>query len=320
MLELSRRALLASSLATGLSACVPRLVSPAGRAFFQRTGLPIGLQLYTLGDLPEKDLEGTLKAVAAIGYRTVELPGFYGKRARELRTALDAASLVCASVHIPAQSAQGQASLDGDLDRLAADLRVIGAEQVVMPSMVLPKDANTTPQAGESWVDAYQRMLAGLTPDDWKANATFLNKVGQRLRQLGLKLAYHNHNYEFAPVAGTTGYDILLQETDASLVAFELDIGWLAAAGRDPIRLLTEHSGRFRLMHVKDIKASTPPNFTLRMDPTEVGSGTLDWQRVLPAAYGAGIRHFFVEQEPPFVLPRLESIAKSYAFLKETVA
>ena len=128
-------------------------------------------------------------------------------------------------------------------------------------------------------------------------------------------LAYHNHNLEFAPVDGTTGFDILARETDPQRVIFEMDAGWVRAAGLDPVVLLNRYPGRFRLMHVKDISASTHVNFKLSMDSTEVGHGIIDWRRVIAAAYKAGVTQYFVEQEPPFKKDRFASIADSFAFL-----
>ncbi len=141
-----------------------------------------------------------------------------------------------------------------------------------------------------------------MTADDWRFNADFLNAKGAVLKRSGLKLAYHNHNAEFSPLAGggqgaRNGYEILLATTDPALVGFEMDAGWVAAAGQDPFALLKDHPGRFTAMHVRDIKATTKPNFVFVQDPTEVGSGKIDWKRLLPAAHAAGVRDFFVEQE-----------------------
>jgi sugar phosphate isomerase/epimerase len=109
--------------------------------------------------------------------------------------------------------------------------------------------------------------------------------------------------------------DILLAETDPELVAIEIDVGWVAAAGVDPAALMAAHPGRFKLMHVKDLKASTTPNVSLRMDPTEVGSGAIDWPRVMAAAHAAGVRDFYIEQEPPFAMEQLEAAAVGWRFL-----
>ena len=98
-----------------------------------------------------------------------------------------------------------------------------------------------------------------MTADDWKFNADFLNSKGSMLKQAGLQLAYHNHNMEFTPLAGSSGYEILLRRTDPELVEFELDVGWVTAAGHDPLALLRDYPGRYRLMHVRDIRADPSP-------------------------------------------------------------
>jgi sugar phosphate isomerase/epimerase len=164
-----------------------------------------------------------------------------------------------------------------------------------------------------------------MTADDWKWNADFLNEKAAVLKKAGLATGYHNHNFEFAPLkdakgGATNGMEILLNGTDPSLVTFEMDVGWVTAAGQDPFALLKKHPGRFTLMHVKDVKASTKPNFVLQQDPTEVGGGMIDWPKLLPAAYAAGVRGFFYEQEAPFAHARLESAKISFDYLAGVAA
>jgi sugar phosphate isomerase/epimerase len=96
-----------------------------------------------------------------------------------------------------------------------------------------------------------------------------------------------------------------------------MDVGWVAAAGVDPIPLLRAHRHRFRLMHVKDVKASTVPNTAFKMDPADVGSGTLDWKAILPVGYDVGVRHYYVEQEPPFAGPRMDAVRADYEYLAQ---
>jgi sugar phosphate isomerase/epimerase len=301
--------------AAGLPLAAAGVASAAGRPFFQRHGLPIGLQFYTLGDTPAHDLDGVLAKVAAIGYRTVELSSFYGRAPVELRRSLDAAGLKCTSIH-------NMLARDADFDRTAAAAEAIGFDRVVVPIFAFPPGASLRPQApGETVKDVIGRIGGQMTADDWKRQAALLNQAGEKLRRQGLRVGYHNHNVEFAPgPGGDTGYDILLRETDPALVTFEMDVGWVAAAGRDPADLLRRHHGRFELMHVKDVKASTRPNFALQQDPAEVGAGALDWKRILPEAYAAGVRRFFVEQEPPFVRDRLESVRLSFDYLQALAA
>jgi sugar phosphate isomerase/epimerase len=322
MIELSRRGMIAAGAAGLASLGAARTSHAASQPFFARTGLPIGLQLYTLADQAKADLEGTLKALAAIGFKTIELAGYAGRTPAQLRKAMDDVGLSTPSAHVQVQAQGGESSLDGDLSRLADEAHVLGVRMIVMPIFYTPERFDLKPRAGEAFGQVLGRVGGAMTADDWKFNADFLNAKGAVVKTSGLTLAYHNHNPEFSPLAGgkpgaRNGYEILLANTDPDLVHFEMDAGWVAAAGQDPFALLRDHPGRFVAMHVKDIKATTKPNFVFEQDPTEVGSGKIDWPRLLPAAQAAGVRDFFVEQEPPFAHSRLESVGISFDYLSK---
>uniref|UniRef100_B0T1X0 Xylose isomerase domain protein TIM barrel n=1 Tax=Caulobacter sp. (strain K31) TaxID=366602 RepID=B0T1X0_CAUSK len=311
---LSRRGLLAAGVAA-LGAAHGGVASAAAKPFFQRHGLPLGIQLYTLGPDLQKDLDAQLATLAKIGFKSVELAGYLGRTPAELRAAFDKAGLVCPSAHISPKGANGP-SFSGDLAKLADELHVIGVKSAIMPILYIPDRLGGADlrQAG-----------AQMTADDWKWNADFLNEKAAVLKKAGIATGYHNHNFEFAPLkdtngGDTTGMDILLNGTDPSLVVFEMDVGWVTAAGHDPFALLKKHPGRFTQMHVKDIKASTKTNFVLQQDPTEVGSGMIAWPKLLPAAYDAGVRGFYVEQEPPFAHGRLDSAKISFDYLAKVTA
>jgi sugar phosphate isomerase/epimerase len=307
--DLSRRGLLAAGAAT-LGVAYASGAGAAEKPFFQRRDLPVGIQLYTLGPDLQKDLDAQLATVAKIGFKSVELAGYLGRTPAELRAAFDKAGLVCPSAHIAPKAASGP-SFSGDLARLADELHVIGVKAAIMPILYIPDRLGGADlrQAG-----------AQMTADDWKWNADFLNEKAAVLKKAGIASGYHNHNFEFAPLGETSGMEILLKGTDPSLVTFEMDAGWVTAAGQDPFALLKAHPGRFTQMHVKDIKPTTKANFELRQDPTEVGGGMIDWKRLLPAAYAAGVRGFFYEQEAPFAHPRLESAKISFDYLARVVA
>lgn len=304
----------AGALAYGLASAT---AAAASEGFFARRKLAIGLQLYTLGPLPFKDLTGTLAKVAAMGYREVELPGLLGKKPEELRAAADGAGLRVTSLHLGTTkgSPPGAVTVDSDPAEIAGILKTLGAEAVILPMLPIP--AGFQPRTGDNFQTTFSQAVAQAGKDYWRSTAVYLNRCGSGLRKHGVLFGYHNHNVEFTPVDGGTGFDILARETDPALVSFEVDIGWVAAAGLDPLRFIERHAGRLRWMHVKDMKASTRPNFAFQMDPTEIGSGILHWERLLPAAYRAGVRHFFVEQEPPFVTDRLDAAAKSAAYLRQ---
>ena len=309
--DLSRRGLLAA----GAAAFGAGLTGAAGAAqtpFFQSRKLPQGIQLYSLGPDLAKALDAQLATVAKIGFKSVELAGYLGRTPAELRAAFDKAGLVCHSAHIPPK---GPNSFSGDLNKLADELNVIGVKSAIMPILYIPdRLGNDLRQAGVQ-----------MTADDWKWNADFLNQKAAVLKKAGIISGYHNHNFEFAPLkdakgGDTNGMEILLKGTDPNLVTFEMDAGWVTAAGQDPFALLKAHPGRFTQMHVKDIKPSTKFNFELKQDPTEVGAGMIDWKKLLPAAYAEGVRGFYYEQEPPFAHTRLESAKISYDYLAKVIA
>ena len=314
MLTLSRRDFLAAA-----ALLAARAYGAAGAAtFFGRTGLPIGLQLYTVGDDLNRDFDGTLAAVAKIGYRSVELAGLSQHTVAEWRQALDRTHLKCPSMHVPPHAKSGL-SLD-DLGALADAAHALGAGTLICPIFNFPERLSTTPLPGEDGGKMLARLGAALTADDWKRNADYLNTKGKALKAYGLRFGYHNHNVELAPLGASNGLTELIRGTDPELVTFEMDAGWVVAAGADPLALLAAYPNRFGAMHVKDVKAGTHPNFSLQMDPCEVGQGTIDWKVLLAKAYAANVRQFYVEQEPPFNKPRLESVAISFNYLNSLVA
>lgn len=321
MLEIDRRKLLAglgvsafAAAAGGLAQAAPR------RTFFERVGLPVGLQIYTLGPDAGRDVDATFAQVARIGYREIELPSLLGRQPAELAAAARRAGLTIASMHLPLLAMGGATglSLATEPAKIADALGTLGARWAVAPIMLFP--SNFRPGPGEDMQAAISRSVAAAGEDIWKRTAALLNEKGSALKPLGINVAYHNHNLEFAPVGKTTGWDILWRETQPDLVSFEIDVGWIATAGLDPVRFLDRARGRVRLLHVKDVAAGNMVNYGITMKPAEVGAGTLPWSRILPAAHRAGVRHFLVEQEPPFTIPRMESASRSYAFISQVRA
>lgn len=313
----SRRALLQGALACSLLPLRGLAAAPQG--FFARHHLPIGLQLYTVGEAVQKNLDEAFQKIAGIGFTVLEAAGYHGQTPAALHDAAVRHGMKITSIHVSANASGGNPGLDWDTPKLAADLHALGVTDVVMPMFPIP-DRIGAPRQGEGFGAYIGRVATLLTADDWKRTAALLNEKGAALRREGLRFGYHNHNPEFAPLANAgagkaSGMDILLQETSPDAVVFELDVGWAAAAGVDPVALLKQHARRFQLMHVKDIKPSTKSNYAFQQDPTEVGSGKLSWDRLLPAAWDVGVRKFYVEQEPPFASDRFDAIGKSFRFL-----
>jgi sugar phosphate isomerase/epimerase len=314
---IARRTVLKAA-AAGFGLAVPGLRAWAAETtpFFTLHHLPLGLQLYTVGAQARKDLNGTLAKVAAAGYQTVELAGLYGNSPQVMRKAADDVGLQYTSIHLQPKSANGEPGFDQPPEVLAAAMQVLGLEEVVLPTYLTPTRFPRWDPKTPGGFAAYQEQIgAQTTADDWKVTAAFLNTTAAAMQRVALRLSYHNHNAEFRPIGDTYGLEILLKETDPKLVHFEMDVGWVAAGGADPIKILELHKGRFRMMHVKDLLATTQPNYLGRQDPTEVGNGMLPWKKILKVAYDSGVRKFFVEQEPPFKGDPLDSVAISAKYL-----
>lgn len=309
-----RRSVLNGLAALGLAAanCGPA-VAAIRQPFFDRIRRPVGLQLYTLGEDVGKDLDRAFLQLVEIGYRHIELPQLYGKKPADIRAAADRAGLAISSVHISAYSIGGSLSISSDAQSIADLLHTLGASETVLPmsrmppSFKIPADGNYEP--------AMVRAFAEADADHWKRTAELLNERALALRPHGIRLSYHNHNVEFVPIGKSTGWEILAGATDPALVTFETDIGFLGAAGIDPVAFLRRYRGRIRLVHVKDIKATTKINHALEMDPAVIGEGKFDWARILPEAEKAGAKYYYVEMEPPYGIPRMEAAARSFAYL-----
>jgi sugar phosphate isomerase/epimerase len=289
-------------------------------ALFDTGRHPLGINLYMLEPDYRKDIDATLRAVAAIGFREVETNFDIHPPAR-IRAALDRTGLRCTAIGVlPTAMRGGEMSFATDTALLADAVHTVGAGYVVSTLFMLPDGVQLRPLPGEAIDAMLARITRSLDIDAWKRTADLLNRKGAELKRHGLRLAYHNHNPEFAPHGETNGLAILLDHTDPALVDFEMDAGWVVAAGHDPVALLRAYPGRFRLMHVKDIAAANIPNTVLKAVTTEVGSGIVDWRRVLTAARSSGVRHFAIEQEPPYAGPRLDAARKSFAYLEGLTA
>ncbi len=254
-------------------------------------GLPLGLQLYSVREMLPKDYEGTLKQIAAAGYKEVEAAGWFGHSAAQVKAGMNAAGLRCVSAHYP------YGTLAPKLEETIAFHKELGAPYIVCAS----PGRKTAPAAGE-------RSSGELTLEDWRWNAGEFNRIGQVVKAAGMQFGYHNHFHEFIKVDGVVPYDELLRLTDPALVTFEMDCGWVKVGGADPIAYLHDHADRISMLHVKDFKAvpAGSPAGT-RPEPAELGRGTMDMGAVLRAATPGKIKHVFVEQEG-FDMPPFESL------------
>ena len=263
-------------------------------------GLPLGLQLYSVRELLPTDYEGTLKQVAALGYKEVEAAGFYKHTADEVKKDMQAAGLRCVSGHYPS------AELHARLDEIIAFHKVLGAEYIVCSSPG-HKDPAAQPASGHG---------APLTMEDWRWNAGEFNMFGKKVKAAGMRFGYHNHVAEFQPVDGTVPYDELLKLTDPALVTMELDCGWVKVGGGDPVAYLKQYPTRISMLHVKDFK---PKEASAAADErpkaAELGQGTTDYRVIFAAADRSQIKHCFVEQEA-FNMAPMESLRVDAEYVK----
>ena len=299
----SRRLFLQQSAAVGLASMIPF------RSAFAESGLPIGIQLYTVQDELKKDAPATLEALAKIGYKEVESFPLQDATPEQVRKMLDDAGLKCPSAHLFFGLSETSHLLD--------EANTLGAHYVVSSVLL-----HTAPAAADipkmlDTINSYQL-------DDFKKIAAKANEIGAQAQKAGLQYAYHNHNFEFRDYGGHTGYEILLKETDPKLVKFELDCGWITTAGHNPIEYFKKYPGRYPLMHAKDFPADTPVNTNLGVNPnhrpTEIGRGHIDYKPIISAAEKSGLQHIFVEQDPPIEgMTSLEAVRISYQSLRPLV-
>jgi sugar phosphate isomerase/epimerase len=285
-------------------------VAARERALFDLVEHPLGIQLYMMGGELASDPQALFAALANLGYRRFE-----GDLARvgqpQFRAAAQRHGLSFTSVHLNPLALQPEK--DGDFAKIVEEARAIGVRYAGLP--IFPFSPALLKGNRDPMEVALARIAEGMAEDDWKRVADVLNRRGEQLHAAGIQIFYHNHNVEFRTLGRTTPFDILMRYTDPHLVCFELDVGWVAAAGLDPVAVLGKYPGRFRLMHVKDIGAATEANFAFKQVPETVGGGKLDWRRLIPAARAAGIAEFFVEQEPPFTGSRMDAAAASARYL-----
>jgi sugar phosphate isomerase/epimerase len=287
----------------------------ARRAAADPLGLPIGLQLYTVGDDLQKDFEGTMKTVAQIGYRQIESSlSAGGKNAKQISDFAKSLGLGWRSIHtsIP--------ELQGGIDKIIEQAHGVGIEYIICaapwvkdPSRIKPLDPSDPLVKAYGKYAPYVAVLNALTLDDWHWCAETFNTMGEKVKKAGMTFGYHNHNFEFKKIGDALPYDDLIRLTDPQYVSFELDCGWMVSGGYDPVAYLTKYPKRYHLLHIKDLAANQPKGGA---ETTEVGSGMIDWKAIFKAAGGAAVTGYYVEQEPPYKRPPLESARISHDYLR----
>jgi len=253
---------------------------------------PVGIQLYSLRAQFTRNVPQTVETVKGFGIQEVELAGNYNLKNAAFRQMLQQAGLKPVAGHFPMDR------ITGDTEAVAKECQELGIRYV-----------------GAAWIKGKGEFDAEAAR---KAAADF-NKAGKALAAHGIKVFYHCHGYEFKhqDAQGRKAMDILIQETDPRYVTFEMDVLWVQYPGEDPAAWLAKYPGRWELMHLKDLKKGVPTGFhnggTDPNNDVALGTGQMDWPKILKAAKKSGVKHYFIEDESP---TSEEQIPASLGFLK----
>lgn len=248
---------------------------------------PFGLQLYTLRDDLPKDPKGILKQVADMGYKQIE--GYegpkglwWGMKNTEFKSYLDELGLTMVSSHCDYKK---------DLDRKAAEAKEVGLQWLICP-----------------WYGPQKNL------DEFKKAAELFNKCGDTCKKHGLRFGYHNHGYSFEQLEGQYPQDIMMQNTNPDTVDFEMDIYWVAVPEQDPEAWLKKYPNRWKLVHVKDRDKTAPK--TVSDASVDLGTGRLDFKKILRTAKDVGVQYYIVEQEKYEGSTPLKSAKADAEFMK----
>lgn len=256
-------------------------------------GKTVGIQLYSLREQIPHDVKGVIEKIAKAGYKEVETygysakGGYWGLDARAFKSLLSANGL---------KSPSGHFGID--------DFITTGNKELLKPLI-----------EGAAAIDNHYFTIAYLgepirkSLEDYKKITARLNEAAELVKQAGLKLAYHNHDFEFKTYeGGATGYELMLNGTDKNLISFEMDLYWVMRSGNDPVALFNKYPGRFVMWHVKDMDKA---NHALN---TEIGTGTIDFKNIYKHARQSGLEHLIVEQEN-FKKDAFVSIKESFDYV-----
>jgi len=227
-----------------------------------------GIQLWSVRDDLAKDPKGVLQQLSSYGYKQIEsFEGgkgmFWGMSNTEFKAEMDKLGMKIISSHC---------EISKDFEKKAADAAAIGMKYLICPYKGPQKD-----------LDAFKKF------------ADEFNQKGEICKKNGIRFAYHNHDYSFVTMNGETGQDVMMKNTDASLVDFELDMYWVVAAGQNIETWLKKYPKRFRLCHVKDRKKGAP--LTDKDESVVVGTGSINYPKILKTAKKYGMEYYIVEQE-----------------------
>ncbi len=271
-----------------------------------------GLQLWTVKEDLAKDTKGVLKSLASYGYKQIEsFQGdkgvFWGMTAKDFKSYMDELGMTIVSTHCNPDYTMKKET-EKEFGKLIDDAASIGMKYLINPFLGSLK-----------------------TADEWKKAAEGLNRQGEMAAKAGLKVGYHNHHFEFKKFAdGTCPEQILLEGTDPKLVDFELDLYWVVKAGEDPEAWFSKYKERFRLCHIKDLyKEDKMKELEAKEKPTDdfwpiggstiVGTGRIDFPKILSSAKANGMQYYIVEQERFDGTTPLKAVETDAEYMKKLV-
>lgn len=316
----TRRKFLQQSAAAAVAGMLLPGLTRAHSLFSANASMPIGLQLYTLGDLMTNDAKGTLQQLAKIGYKELESAGsqkgnFYGYKPKEFAAMVKDAGMTWRSAHVG-----GAAFTMAQVMKMAKTAEdSVRIQKMMEKYKDAPKSMNLTENYQELADAAAEGGISYLvcssipvsTMAEMKTAVEVFSKTGEACKKNGVQFAYHNHQTEFDTIEGQRPFDYILNNTDKELVKMELDLAWATKAKQDPVELFKLHPGRFPLWHVKDLDK-------VNMNPAEVGTGVVDFKHAFDNAKLSGMKYFFVEQDGA---PQpIQNVTNSYNYLKKMLA
>ena len=258
-----------------------------------------GLQLYTIRDLigKDKDTKGVLKTVAALGYKELETFGYsdgtlFGMKAREFSDYVKSLGMTITSGHYQLGKTEKLKAMKGTIlnewERAVADAKEMGQDFMAV-----------------AYLNADERA----TLDDYKFVNEKMNAAGEVCRKYGVRLQYHNHDFEFEKINGQIPYDLMLTELDPKLVSMEMDLFWTIYAGYQPVDYFKSYPDRFDQWHVKDMDK------TDKKKNANLGTGSIDFKPIFLQAAVAGLKHFYVEHDN-WPKTSMESITADIVYAK----
>lgn len=292
--NINRRSFIRQSGSLGLAS----LVSVSALSTISFAKYKMGLQLFTIRAPLAKDVKGTIKKIASIGYEDCETYGYdpaagtyYGLKSPAFKQLLADNKMITTSGHYDFTKFFDKSSDDmmRYVDQCIEGAYALGQRYITWP-----------------WLDPDFRTL-----ENFRLLTGKLNSIGERINKAGLGFAYHNHDFEFVDYGGENGYDIIMRETDPKLVKLQLDLYWVAHSSNLSVsELVSKQPGRFVMWHIKDMDK-------VSRDYSELGNGSIDFTVMLPEASRAGLQYYYIEQGGNFAKDPIQSVTDSAVYFKK---